>query len=238
MDDSKNFVWFIGVVENIEDPEKLGRVKVRMINEYSNRVATDDIPWATPMLPITGGAINGLGDSPVGIQTGTRVIGFFMDGNLKRMPMIIGVFPFIDDGALGHSVSKHARGEGPVDKEYIEELGERKTAYASQYPYNKTLTTRNGHVIEIDDTPSAERIHIFHKSGAYIEMFPDGSIITKSPQDHITISVGDNNLTTSNGNINIVSNNGKVEIISDKDIILKSKSGVVNIQAPMIGING
>jgi|TARA_B110000858_G_scaffold55185_1_gene64145 hypothetical protein len=44
------------------------------------------------------------------------------------------------------------------------------TAYNTEYPYNTTYTTKSGHAIELDDTPSHERIHIWHKSGSYEEI--------------------------------------------------------------------
>jgi len=49
----------------------------------------------------------------------------------------------------------------------------------AEYPYNSVLETRNGHVIEVDDTPYNERIRMYHKSGSYFEVRPDGSFIMK-----------------------------------------------------------
>ena len=46
---------------------------------------------------------------------------------------------------------------------------------------NVTVTeSKSGHVIEIDDTVDNERIRVYHKSGTYIEIQPDGSIVNKS----------------------------------------------------------
>ena len=46
----------------------------------------------------------------------------------------------------------------------------RSTAYdkAPVYPYNKTWVTEQGHTLEFDDTPGAERMRIKHKSGTQI----------------------------------------------------------------------
>ena len=54
------------------------------------------------------------------------------------------------------------------------------SSYKAQYPYNKVMQTESGHIIEIDDTPGAERIHVYHKSGSYIEIDPNGSVISKT----------------------------------------------------------
>ena len=48
----EGFRWFIGIVEDIEDPKKLGRAKVRILNEH-DEVETDNIPWAHVMMPTT-----------------------------------------------------------------------------------------------------------------------------------------------------------------------------------------
>jgi len=100
------------------------------------------------------------------------------------------------------------------------------------------LTTTSGHVLEVDDTPKAERIHVYHKSGAYVEIFPDGSIVTKSMKDSVSVTMNDHSISVVKGNLQIVANEGKIQIASDGDIDLISKSGVVNIQATDIGLTG
>lgn len=42
--------------------------------------------------------------------------------------------------------------------------------YNAQYPYNHVYESESGHVMEIDDTPDNERLHIYHRSGTYIEV--------------------------------------------------------------------
>ena len=225
----ENSIMFLGIVEEINDPKKLGRVKVRLINEYSNRVETDDIPWATPLMPITSGSILGIGESPIGLQIGSRVVGFFLDGKDKTKPMILGSYPIIQNGnETEHSVSTQARGEGAVQKEYLEY--EPKTQYKSEYPYNKTITTKRGHVIEIDDTPKAERIHIYHRKGSYVELNPDGSIIVKALGKSIDISIEDKTIISDKGDIGITANDGNINLEAEKsiNIIAKEDSGFVS----------
>ena len=45
----------------------------------------------------------------------------------------------------------------------------------SEYPYNHVTHTEAGHVLEIDDTPEGERLHVYHAVGTFIEIQPDGS---------------------------------------------------------------
>jgi len=51
------------------------------------------------------------------------------------------------------------------------------------YPYNRVLETESGHIIELDDTKNNERVRVYHKSGSYIEIKPDGSFVQKSVGD-------------------------------------------------------
>lgn len=61
----------------------------------------------------------------------------------------------------------------------------------AKYPDNNVIETHSGHIIEIDDTEGNERIHILHKTGSYIEMRPDGSVVAKSQVDNYEIVQGD-----------------------------------------------
>ena len=43
------FVWFTGVVEDRDDPEKLGRVRVRAVGYHTDNldeIPTKDLPWS------------------------------------------------------------------------------------------------------------------------------------------------------------------------------------------------
>ena len=41
--------------------------------------------------------------------------------------------------------------------------------YAAIYPYNNVYESESGHALEFDDTKDAERVHVYHRSGSYIE---------------------------------------------------------------------
>jgi hypothetical protein len=49
----------------------------------------------------------------------------------------------------------------------------------SAYPYNHVRMSESGHVEEWDDSPTAERLHRFHKSGTFEEIQPDGTRVVK-----------------------------------------------------------
>ena len=225
--------WFQGEVVDVDDPEKLGRLKVKELIGH-DKEDPNNLFWCHVIMPPTGANAKGVGVAAVGLSKESKVFGFRVD---SRLAYIIGSFPFaVDDN--NHSLSRHARGVGPVKKDYIEELGEKKTEYAAKYPHNKTITTSSGHVLELDDTPKAERIHVYHKSGAYVEIFPDGSIVTKSMKDSVSITMNDHSISVVKGDLQIVANEGKIQINADGDIDIASKTGVVNIRGGIIGLNG
>ena len=89
------FSWFIGVVEDRADPEKAGRVRVRCLGYHSadtQKIPTEDLPWASVMMPVTAGANSGVGMSPHFLIEGTWVVGFFRDP-AKQEPVIMGALP-------------------------------------------------------------------------------------------------------------------------------------------------
>jgi hypothetical protein len=84
------FFWWIGVVEDREDPMKIGRCRVRIFGYHQPVIPKEDLPWAMPMQSITSAAIGGKGSSPVGPLEGTWVIGFFLDGANCQNPCMMG----------------------------------------------------------------------------------------------------------------------------------------------------
>lgn len=228
-----DFNWFMGVVEDTNDPLKGGRLKVRVLNEHFDRVSTEDLPWATVMLPVTSGSFDGIGTAPVGaIQNGTHVIGFYADGASKRIPVVMGTLTFPERN--GGDTSYLAKGQGPIQKQRVD--GEPASAYAAEYPYNATHTTRSGHAIEVDDTPGAERIHVYHKSGAYVEIFPDGQIVTKSPANNVEVTVQDKQILVERGDMDVKVSRGGVTIDALGHILVTSATRI-DIIAPKVGIN-
>jgi hypothetical protein len=126
------------------------------------------------------------------------------------------------------------------------------SAYKAEYPFNKVTETEQGHVIEIDDTPGAERLHIYHKAGTYIEVDSAGNmVVRRAGSDYQIIDkngyvsvAGALNISVA-GSVNLFAgNNANVEIIGDaavtvhNDMVLQA-AGNLNISAgEMLNLHG
>lgn len=90
-----DFTWWLGVVENRDDPEKLGRLQVRVYGYNTDDlgdIPTSKLYWAVVITPITSASVSGVGVSPTGIVEGSHVIGFFADGADGQVPIIFGTY--------------------------------------------------------------------------------------------------------------------------------------------------
>jgi len=282
------FVWWIGFVENRQDPLKLGRLKVRCVGwnaDNKMQLPTDALPWAQVILPIN----NTNSYCP---KEGDMVFGFFMDGEMAQQPVVIGSFPSIalkaaniqeaysdprtsdelkvsprspekktynTDGtgivitektqASNYplnldepTTSRLARNDSDtITKTFIQERKDNKisgiptvtttwnepeTKYGAVYPYNNVMETESGHIVEYDDTPGKERIHIAHRNGSFTEWYPDGDRVEKITKDKYSIVMKDDNVyimgkcnITVQGNAEIyVKKNASVKIDGNVDV--------------------
>ena len=90
--------WWVGEVEDHEDPLQLGRVKARILNYYTNptgdsaqKIPTENLPWASVLQGTDQAGNDGQGESSGQLQPGAIVMGFFMDGEMAQQPIVIGV---------------------------------------------------------------------------------------------------------------------------------------------------
>jgi hypothetical protein len=89
---------------------------------------------------------------------------------------------------------------------------------APQYPYNHVTETASGHRVELDDTPGRERVSIQHRTGAKIEMRPDGSVTVRSANNLYQIVAGDKDAII-RGSVNIVvESNADIRVKGDTNM--------------------
>ena len=87
-----------GIVEDRNDPLRLGRCRVRIFgihSESKSDIPTVDLPWATPMMPLTGASVSGIGFSPTGPVESSIVVIFFQDPESQQIPVMLGTVPAV-----------------------------------------------------------------------------------------------------------------------------------------------
>lgn len=203
---------YIGIVEDIKDPLRIGRTKVRVkgIHSDSNlQIPTKDLPWAAPMHPITSAANKGVGYGGCGVTKGSEVVIIFRDPGQYQQPVMIGTLPglFVGDeesslksgyeSDLGRIATnnliektfvKSKRENRQIVESEVVNFEEPETPYATEYGESDVYMSRSGHVMEFDDTPSKERVHIYHRSGTFTEIHPDGTIVVRTEGDVFEIN--------------------------------------------------
>ena len=99
-------------------------------------------------------------------------------------------------------------------------------AYNARYPYNHVWQTESGHIIEMDDSAGSERIHIYHKSGTFVEIDVNGTKVEQVIGDNYEINErskylyinGFNNVFI-NGDCNIkVANNYNLDVDGNMNV--------------------
>jgi hypothetical protein len=106
------------------------------------------------------------------------------------------------------------------------ETSEPETPYDAKYPYNNSMTTESGHVMEFDDTPGAERVSTAHRTGTFFEVHPDGSKMEKIVNDNVQIIVKDNEIyimgnekKSTQGNLKLfIRGNAKLQVNGDVEL--------------------
>jgi hypothetical protein len=104
-----------------------------------------------------------------------------------------------------------------------------------KYPFNHVHETESGHVLELDDTPDFERIHLYHRTGTRVEIDKDGSYVEKVVKDKYSVVLGDDTVT--------ISGNVTVNITGDADISVGGETNItstgdISMIAPKIKLNG
>ena len=169
---------------------------------------------------VTGGLINGkfffeafddiiqtptafaFGDIGMGVNAGT-----LYERPLTRHPL----FPSEQD------IHRVCRGDATVyqpggmkyayDQQRDPLLNEPQMDYNPTYPYNHYTESESGHIYEIDDTPSHERLQIKHRTGTGFHVNPDGTQKSLVVGDNFAVILQDNKAHVF----------GNIELFVDKD---------------------
>jgi uncharacterized protein involved in type VI secretion and phage assembly len=191
----------VGVVTNNQDPDGLGRVKVK----FPWLSDEDESNWARILTPMAGND-RGLYFLP---EVDDEVLVAFEHGQAD--------FPYVL-GALWN--------------------GKDKTPESNDDGQNnmRTIKSRSGHIIRLDDTDGSEKIEILDKSGknSFVISTADNTITVAADAD-ITIESSSGKLTFSGNGIEIKSQ-AEVKIEAGSDMNLEA-SGQQTIKGATVNIN-
>jgi len=117
--------WFVGIVEDVNDPTGQGRVRVRCLGYHTpdrTQLPTIDLPLATVMLPTTSASVAGIGISATALVPNTWVFGFFRDGQELQDPVVVATIASASGYDVGFDVTSNM-GYGDPHKTFGSFLG-------------------------------------------------------------------------------------------------------------------
>lgn len=219
---------YFGIVEDRDDPLKLGRCRVRVAGLHTHDTSilpTTDLPWAMIVQPITG-SINTAGLAPI---EGTQVIVSFMDSDCQ-IPVVFGVVPSIPQTKL---VYINEQDGGAILKDCL-------TPQGRQIPTNfvdatgltsSTVTTPNQDNTTLNNTITQGISNADQSKSAVVESLAQNSQIDSetvtTAYDQISSSLG-NSIKSSKDNLQTLLNEigdcAKAEQRFIKDLVKQSES--------------
>ena len=119
----------------------------------------------------------------------------------------------------------------------ITKISQPPSPYGAKYPFNHVYESESGHLIEIDDTPSKERLHWYHRSGTFTEFHPKGIRTDRTMGHHYNIVTGNEETYIRGAEKKAVSLDsiqnigGKAEFVSGKDMKIMSEAGNLTVDA-------
>jgi hypothetical protein len=181
---------YCGVVENVKDPEKLGRVKVRVPHVYGF-VGQNDLPWALPAGMPAGNSPNSGGFSHLP-DVGDQVLVRFLDGEPEKPLWEWGMQTVAGAKALKlHQYQANGKAVGPPTRAgwtrygHTVELNAQGVLMTTSQGYNVSLTDGDG----VSDPNGI--ITISTPKGAMLEIDDDGGDWTAYIIEDLYFNVGD-----------------------------------------------
>lgn len=155
------FNWWIGVVEDNNDPLKLGRAKVRIYGYHTDNLEelpTKSLPWVQPLTPPN----NSKSFSPP--RLGDYVMGFYSDGASAQAPIMMGVFPGLEtsyDKSKGFSPQSNLVPAQPPAGQIQYSVGQPTVApLARGVVANTAISQANSNLAHVCDIPAGIKFEI------------------------------------------------------------------------------
>lgn len=230
------------VVVDVNDPEQLGRIRVRAPNDgNSQQVPDDSLPWARTTVPATQPNAGGPGGTGgMGIQKGSTVV-MFRDKNNHENQYIMGALHVNQTGKGSEHVGAAASGrstqaigglkDGTTAGKFEPATRMSKTVLAKAppaFPQTKgkypntfiTVTTSGFRSITHDVAGETYRAEV-HPTGTFTEMQADGSYVTYTTKNRKEAVDGTYTMG-SEGDL-VISTNGKLQIKAKGGILVETQ---------------
>ncbi|NWJ44146.1 hypothetical protein HX837_08125, partial [Marine Group I thaumarchaeote] len=135
----------------------------------------------------------------------------------------------------------------------VQDIQQAPSPYAAVYPFNHAYESESGHLIEVDDTPTKERLHWYHRSGTFTEFHPKGIRTDRIAAHHYHMVLGNSETIISGLQKRIIENDSFTDYAKSKhqslgndfvvtsdngDIILGATAGHAVIAAKHVVIDG
>jgi uncharacterized protein involved in type VI secretion and phage assembly len=210
----------VGVVTNNQDPEKMGRVKMKFpwLND------TDESNWAR-VATMMAGKDRGTWFLP---EVGDEVLVAFEHGDVQ--------FPYVV-GSLWNGVDTPPRdnADGANDERVIKSRLGHELIFNDKDGSGKVeIKTKAGHQLLLDDTSGSEKITVVDKSGSNkIEMDSAAGNIAFTAQTKISLKALQVEITADSS---LKLTGAQVEITADADAKVQSSS-MLTIKGSLVKIN-
>ena len=222
-----------GTVEDLNDPEQLNRVKVRIPQHGSKgQTPADSLPWARTTIPAQGSGTNqGAGGSSGGLSVAkdATVMVLVNEDNHEDIT-VLGVLPVNASGKSGEHSGASAGGQSSMALGSLKDgttggKFEPKTEMSKKilnpapasfpqkkgkYPDTHVNVSKTGFRTTFHDIPNETYKAEVHPTGTFTEMQADGNYVTYCTKDHkqavdgeYTLGSEKNMVITTNGDLQL-----------------------------------
>lgn len=204
----------VGVVSNINDPEGLGRVKVKLLNRTTSEYETDFIRVMTPM----SGSEWGMFFLP---EVGDEVLVAFCDGDICR--------PYVIGSLWNDSEDEERRRKVPI-------------AVKDGKNNRRQIKTKSGHSIIFDDTEGAEKVDVISSKELQLSLDDKEEFITVKDKDgNNEIKIDSKNgaiSITAKQKIELIAGSSKITLDGQGNSVSIESGGELKLSGNQVGIEG
>lgn len=187
-----------GLVVDTADPYQLGRIRVKAFPMFVG-IETEQLPWATPAMPLFTGA--GPGFSAFAVPHLQTFVFIFFENGDPYQPVY---FAEAQTGTHGLPLFAY-----------------------DGYPFSKVLQSKEGIICQILDKDGEEKVLVIHPKGSYFYMDKDGNVTMYAYKAANVVAETDNvNVVSMAKDVNIGAKKNVNIVAEDVDVNVGAKKKV------------